>query len=228
MATFAAGGQRAQAHFVREVRQGDDVVYTEPLARTALGLNPDQLTMLDYTLHKVSTSNFANDWDAAGKTGTWQAGDSTTKNAHTWMVGYTHALAAAVWVGTTDGTALVTKDGSTEVYGSNYPGPIWQQFMRDATNAMQLDKKFSKFAQPKLTGSPTQSASAEPSPSPSPTGTPKPTLAPSLPPILPSPILPSPTPTGGGGGGGTSPSPSGGGGGITVPPVLPEQSPNPG
>lgn len=179
MATFAAGGKRAQAHFVREVRKGDDAVYVEPLAQTSIGLSPEQLTMLDYTLNRVSTSKFSNDWDAAGKTGTWQEGQSTSRNAHTWMVGYTHALAAAVWVGTTDGTALVTRDGSTEVYGSNYPGPIWQQFMRDATNAMQLDKSVSKFAQPHLTGTPTATPSTEPSASPSPSSSPRPSGAPS-------------------------------------------------
>jgi membrane peptidoglycan carboxypeptidase len=221
MATFAAGGQRAQAHFVREVRKGDDVVYTEPLGKTSIGLSADQLTMLDYTLNKVSTSKFANDWDAAGKTGTWQEGKSTSRNAHTWMVGYTKALAAAVWVGTTDGTALVTKNGSTEVYGSNYPGPIWQQFMRDATNAMQLDKGLSRFAQPKLTGTPTPSATAEPSGTPTPTGSPRPTASPSptVSPIVPPPTLPVPTPppaTSPPAGGDDPPGPA-----VTLPPLVP-------
>jgi membrane peptidoglycan carboxypeptidase len=190
MATMAAGGQRAQAHFVRSVQRGDDTVYNEPSTRTPIGLNADQMTWLDYTLH----------WDAAGKTGTWQAGDSLTKNAHTWMVGYTHALAAAVWVGTTDGTALVTSSGSTEVFGANYPGPIWRQFMKDATNAMQLDKKLSKFGTPKRTPSPTPSSSPTPSPTPKPTSTPAPapttrTILPTLtPPPAPTPTGPAPSP----------------------------------
>lgn len=212
MATFAAGGKRAQAHFVREVRKGDDTVYRESLTQTSIGLSPEQLTMLDYTLNRVSTASFSNDWDAAGKTGTWQEGQSTSRNAHTWMVGYTHALAAAVWVGTTDGTALVTKNGSTEVYGSNYPGPIWQQFMRDATNAMQLDKQLSRFAKPKLTGSPTPSASAEPSATSTPSSTPRPTGSPS--PTVPQPTLPIPIPTGP-----ATPPPSSSGP-ITLPPVI--------
>jgi membrane peptidoglycan carboxypeptidase len=195
MATFAAGGQRAQAHFVRSVQRGDATVYAEPLTRTPVGLNPDQMTWLDFTLNQVSAGDFANDWDAAGKTGTWQAGRSETENAHTWMVGYTHALAAAVWVGTTDGAALVTSSGSAQVFGANYPGPIWRQFMKDATNAMQLDKKLSQFGQPKRSPSPTPTPSPTPSPTPTRTPTPRPTPTPTP---TPSPTKPTgpPQPTG--------------------------------
>jgi membrane peptidoglycan carboxypeptidase len=53
MATMAAGGQRAQAHFVRSVQRGDDTVYREPTTRTSIGLNADQMTWLDYTLNQV-------------------------------------------------------------------------------------------------------------------------------------------------------------------------------
>jgi membrane peptidoglycan carboxypeptidase len=66
------------------------------------------------------------------------------------MVGYTRALAAAVWIGTADGKALVTKAGSPDVYGSNYPGPIWRQFMERATLTMQLDPAWRKFDRPKV------------------------------------------------------------------------------
>ena len=39
------------------------------------------------------------------------------------MVGYTRALAAAVWLGTTDGKALVTKNGSYERVRLDLPRP---------------------------------------------------------------------------------------------------------
>jgi membrane peptidoglycan carboxypeptidase len=195
MATFAAGGKRAQAHFVKVVMKGEDEVYKEPLTQTEIGLDQKQIDMLDYTLHQVPTAHFSDDWDAAGKTGTWQFGKSEIQNAHVWMVGYTRALAAAVWVGTNDGGPLITRTGSPQVFGSTYAGPIWQQFMRDATNAMDFDEGLRKFNAPELTASPSPSPSESPEPSeePSPSvePSPEPSVSPSpLPSISPSPLPP--------------------------------------
>ncbi|SCL29176.1 Membrane carboxypeptidase (penicillin-binding protein) [Micromonospora rhizosphaerae] len=204
MATFAAGGKRAEAHFVRSVTKGEDKVYQEQLTRTDLELDEEALNQLDWTLSRVKAAKLDNGWDSAGKTGTWQAGQSTTQNVHTWMVGYTGALAAAVWLGTTDGKPLKTKDGSYEVYGSSGPGPIWRQFMEQATAALKLDPDKYRFGTPEFPGdtpSPTAapttaapSATVQPTPSevrPSastsarPTGGPKPspTSSPSLTPL---------------------------------------------
>ncbi len=176
MATFAAGGKRARAHFVREVFEGDERVYAEPEAQSEVGLNQDQINELNWTLSRVTAANLDNGWDTAGKTGTWQAGTSTTRNAHTWMVGYTKKLAAAVWLGTTDGEALVTKNGSFSVFGSSYPGPIWRQFMTEATRAMELSREGTEFEDPKFadeTPTPAPSPTPEPEPSPEPTCTPE-------------------------------------------------------
>jgi membrane peptidoglycan carboxypeptidase len=204
MATMAAGGKRAQAHFVREVTKNGERWYSENLDQTDIGLTGDQVNELDAALKQVTPADFSKDWDAAGKTGTWQAGKSTTENAHVWMVGYTRALAAAVWVGTTDGKPLITKSGATDVFGSNYAAPIWRQFMAEATNAMQLDKGKARFAKPPV---PTPTATPEPSveptvgptvePSVGPTNTPvpppKPTIVPTpLPSVTGSPVVPPP------------------------------------
>jgi membrane peptidoglycan carboxypeptidase len=199
MATMAAGGKRAQAHFVKSVEKGDQKVYQENLAQTDIGLTGDQIASLDATLTKVTAGNFSKDWDAAAKTGTWQAGTSTTQNAHTWTVGYTRALAAAVWVGTTDGKALVTKSGGSDVYGANYPGPIWQQFMRDASAAMQFGKDLNRFPKVKVTPSPTPVITTEPThdPVPTPASSTDPTLEPTkLPTTTPKPTsIPTQLPT---------------------------------
>jgi membrane peptidoglycan carboxypeptidase len=206
LATLAAGGKRAPAHFVREVTQDDETVYGERTNQTDIGLSANQVDLLNYTLSKVPTANLDNGWDTAGKTGTWQAGTSTTRNAHVWMVGYTRALATAVWVGTTDGKALVTKDGGTDVFGANYAGPIWRQYMRAALEALKLDPDKFRFRAPKVTGSPgpTSSATAPPpatgTPPPAPTTLPAPPPPPtSLPPpptteieLTPTPIAPPP------------------------------------
>jgi membrane peptidoglycan carboxypeptidase len=198
MATFAAGGKRAEAHFVRSVTKGDDEVYTERLAQTDIGLGKEQINELNWTLSKVPTARLSNNWDAAGKTGTWQWGNSITRNAHTWMVGYTRALAAAVWVGTTDGGALKTKSGGYDVYGANYPGPIWRQFMVEATEAMKLDRSRTKFAPP--------------------------TFGDESPAVAPSPVPPAPSPTEAA----PSPSCPVSGCGEPTPSPRPSRSPTPG
>ena len=94
---------------------------------------------LTSTLLKVPSANLGNGWQAAGKTGTWEAGRSLDRNAHTWMVGYTRPLAAAVWLGTTDGKALRTSNGKYNVFGSTYAAPVWRQFMVNALAALGAD-----------------------------------------------------------------------------------------
>jgi membrane peptidoglycan carboxypeptidase len=86
------------------------------------------------------------------------------------MVGYTRALAAAVWLGTTDGKPLTTKDGDKDVFASTHAAPIWRQFMVDATAAMGLQP--GDPAVPNVAG-----ATASPSPTGSPVG-PKPAPSP--------------------------------------------------
>jgi membrane peptidoglycan carboxypeptidase len=193
MATLAAGGKRATAHFVRSVAKGDDDVYHESLHQTDIGLSDAQINELDWTLNKVTTANLDNGWDSAGKTGTWQYGNSTTQNANTWMVGYTRPLAAAVWLGTKNGAPLVTKTGALNVYGSNYPGPIWQQYMRESLALLKLNPDEFRFGEVNFTPSapPTQD---QPPPPPPPPSSPSPSPSPSTcPPACPSPSLTLPT-----------------------------------
>jgi membrane peptidoglycan carboxypeptidase len=180
LATFAAGGKRSEAHFVRTVSKGDDEVYKEQLTQTDVGLDQEQINQLNWTLSRVQAAKVPG-WDAAGKTGTWQAGKSTTQNLHAWMVGYTGAIAAAVWLGTSDGKPLRTKDGSYDVFGASHPGPIWQQFMADAAEAMKLDPEKYRFDKPRFPGEtpsappPADTPAPPPSPTDEPTAAPKPT-----------------------------------------------------
>ncbi len=183
MATFAAGGSRADAHFVRSVTRRGDQVYGEKLTRTDVGLNKEQVDELDWTLAQVAAAKLNNGWDAAGKTGTWQQGN-TTDSAHTWMVGYTRALAAAVWLGTTDGKALVTSSGSHSVFAANFAAPIWRQFMVRATEALKPNPNLKHFDQPTFPNESPSAAvpSAAPSrPRPTPSSHPHPTPVPSTP-----------------------------------------------
>jgi membrane peptidoglycan carboxypeptidase len=187
MATFAAGGKRADAHFVRSVTKGDEHVYGEQLVQTDVGLDQEAINQLNWTLSRVRAAKLGNGWDSAGKTGTWQAGQSTTENLHTWMVGYTGALAAAVWLGTDDGKPLKTKDGRTDVFGATSAAPIWRQFMEQATAALKLNPEKYRFATPKFPqDAPPTADRATPGPS---TATPIPTTA------KPTPTTAEPTPT---------------------------------
>jgi len=154
MATFAAGGKRAPAHFVREVTTHGARVYAETVTQSDIGLTAGQVDELTWTLSHVAAAKLSNGWEAAGKTGTWQAASSTTRNAHTWMVGYTRRLAVAVWLGTTDGKALVTQDGKFNVFGSTHPATIWRQFIEETTRAMAFDPKYQHFRTPKLPAAP--------------------------------------------------------------------------
>jgi membrane peptidoglycan carboxypeptidase len=166
LATFAAGGKRARTHFVREVTKHGARVYAERNTQSDIGLSEQQVDELTWTLSQVPSAKLPNGWDAAGKTGTWQAGDSTTENAHTWMVGYTRALAVAVWLGTTDGEALTTKDGEHDVFGSTHPATIWRQFMIDATAALELDSRDGAFRTPAIATSPDPTVDPQVEPTP--------------------------------------------------------------
>jgi membrane peptidoglycan carboxypeptidase len=161
MATFAAGGERAQAHFVRAVYRHGDLVYAEQLTQSPVGLTPAQVDELTSVLAQVPSAKLPDGWDAAGKTGTWQAGNSSTQNAHVWMVGYTRALAVAVWVGTTDGKALKTRDGRSDVFGSTHAAPIWSQFLVGATAAMNLEPRQRNFPAANVVSTPSPSPSGQ-------------------------------------------------------------------
>jgi membrane peptidoglycan carboxypeptidase len=199
MATMAAGGKRANAHFVKLVNQDGRPVYSEKLGIVKdLGLTPQQVGDLDATLVKVTAGHFSDSWQTAAKTGTWEwRSADPDKNAHVWTVGFTKVMATAVWVGTKSGNALRTKGGSYAVYGNNYAGPIFKQYMEDATKALfpHPDPSMLHFDAAGDTGnvnppgsvpSPTPTATPTPPPTPGPTDTPTPTPPPtSTPPVQP-------------------------------------------
>ncbi len=64
---------------------------------------------------------------SAAKTGTTQFG-VTGRNQDAWTIGYTPALATAVWVGTDRPEPIRTAAGA-DIYGSGFPADIWQQTM---------------------------------------------------------------------------------------------------
>ena len=185
IATMAAGGLRAQAHFVTKVLNGDKPVYSEtlPANNQARIMNPQAINDLTYALSKVASASVPGiGWDTAGKTGTWEYNNRTDQNAHAWMVGFDKKVAAAVWVGNKkDEQAIKDKGGST-IWGSGIPTSIWKKFMSDAMKAMNPKKENTKFNAPNFIGnenpqysvpSPTPPPPPDPggNPFPNPTGT---------------------------------------------------------
>ena len=136
MATFAAGGIRARAHFVRTVSYGDQLVYGETLPSPDVPrvLEPAQIADLTYALTQAS-----GDADLAMKTGTWEFNQSVGENAHAWSIGYTGALATAVWVGNkADEQALIDKEGNT-IWGSTLPTQILREVVERTHQQLGLN-----------------------------------------------------------------------------------------
>src|SRR5262249_55501294 len=133
-----------------QVLQDGKPVYSEKLGVVKdLGLTAGQLGDLDAALKQVGTSlpsdnhhgtvfNLPNTWDVATKTGTWEwrSGDPS-KNGDVWTVGCNNKSATAVWLGTKDGNYLKPNgDFASDVFGNNYAGPIWHQFMTNVTGLL--------------------------------------------------------------------------------------------
>jgi membrane peptidoglycan carboxypeptidase len=162
VATLAARGQAAQAHFVSQVFRGSALMYKESFAFKAVpGFNANMADDEAFALQKVldhgtgKDLKLANGRVAAAKTGTWQASDSkndtkSNGNSNAWMVGYVapdltkkpqfYGLATAVWVGATKGDSVPVTIGKSPMFGSTGPGKIWKGYMDAATASMPKTK----------------------------------------------------------------------------------------
>jgi membrane peptidoglycan carboxypeptidase len=135
MATLAGDGVPAPAHFVRTVTKGDELLYGEelPTAGSDPVLGAGQLADLTYALTRASGQD-----DLAIKTGTWEYGVDAAQNAHAWSVGFTSALAAAIWIGNrADEQALYDKDGNA-VWGSGLPSQILRRVITETQSRLDL------------------------------------------------------------------------------------------
>jgi membrane peptidoglycan carboxypeptidase len=150
MATFAAGGQRAQAHFVRTVSDGPKVVYTEsvPGENASRVLNEQQAADLTWALRQVGAARLPG-MDAAGKTGVWIDGAVPT---HAWMLGYTRELAAAVWIGSAGRERALKDSQGRTISGAGLPATVYRTFMTGAHAALKL--KPGRFPPPAHVGDP--------------------------------------------------------------------------
>jgi membrane peptidoglycan carboxypeptidase len=133
MATFAAHGQRARAHFVASVSRGGTEVYREDPAVRDIGLSRPQLDDLTWTMAQNKAGVLADGRRSAAVAGAWAPGRPSDV-AHSWTAGFTWQLATAVWVG--NGAAeRPLRDAAA------LPPVIYQRFMAEAlagTPPMQI------------------------------------------------------------------------------------------
>jgi len=130
-ATFAAGGIRAERHFVESVR-GED-------GGKRYTTTPRRVRVLPENVASAVTTVLAEVVDAhgpvpgrpaAGKTGTQQYGD-TADNSDAWMAGYTPQLATAVWVGRAVPGPIRDAAGRP-IEGDTMPAALWSAFLTQA------------------------------------------------------------------------------------------------
>jgi membrane peptidoglycan carboxypeptidase len=167
LATLAAGGQAAKAHFIREIVRDGTGIFQESKKLTAMPKFDSKMAADEaWTLQKVSASN---NWNAgnhkfAAKTGTWENGNDKYKgeNAHSWTVGYTgsvrdlknpsknyNGVATAVWVGNVEAELPIKlKDGKSKMQGSSGAGKIFGAYMKEITKG----KPVGKFPEPRFVG----------------------------------------------------------------------------
>ena len=130
-ATFAAGGERHDRHFVASVAAADGTVLrrAEPRGRRVLdaGVAADVSTVLGAVVRSDGTVPGR---PAAGKTGTQQWGD-TRDNQDAWMAGYTPDLAAVVWVGR-EKPGPIRDAAGAPIEGDGMPAELWSDFVRTA------------------------------------------------------------------------------------------------
>jgi membrane peptidoglycan carboxypeptidase len=149
MATFAARGRPADAHFVTKVFKGNETVFAEkpPAAETPAILGAAQESDLTFALSRTAAGRLAGR-DSASKTGSWPAGPRAPQ--HAWMVGYTRNLGLAVWVGNKGNEQGLKDKAGRTVFGSGLPATIYRSFMTTAHTQLKL--KTTKFAAPAFAG----------------------------------------------------------------------------
>jgi membrane peptidoglycan carboxypeptidase len=173
MATIANRGVYNKAHFVQKVEQRDAtgkwVQVNGAQLKPKQAFVQEQMDDLNGVLQKIPGSiehRLADGRPATGKTGTWQFRTSTRDNAHAWMVGATPQMATAVWVGNAGKEAPIRDADGDPIGGSMTPGQIWEQYMDDAHEKLDLDKK--NFPEPKDVGDPNHELATGETPPPQP------------------------------------------------------------
>jgi membrane peptidoglycan carboxypeptidase len=128
MATFAAQGRAAGAHFVLKVVSGTQAVYGEalPAPNSKALLTAGAMGDLDWMLSQTQAAGLKGDAPSAGMAGFAPAESANPTDG--WMIGYTPQLGMAVWLG----------GGSSLDRSNNLAAQIYLEFMHSAPVNMGL------------------------------------------------------------------------------------------
>jgi membrane peptidoglycan carboxypeptidase len=142
-ASFAAEGMFCEPIAITKVTDATGKELPVPAGNCRQALEPRIAAAMNFALSHVFEGTGkpigALDRPSAGKTGT------TSANEHTWFVGYTPQLVAAVWVGHSEGmipVQRVTINGKyyRNVYGFSIAGMTWKRFMVQASEGMPVEQ----------------------------------------------------------------------------------------
>ena len=157
-ATFASGGIYCEPIAITKVTDADGEELPIPSADCHRAIEQRYANAMNYALSNVwngtASSVGAPPFASAGKTGT------TSRNEHTWFVGYTPLRAAAVWVGYPNAMKPVqnlTINGQwiNYTYGSTIAAPTWKRFMVDTLEGKD-NPEFGKADNKEIYGTPVQ------------------------------------------------------------------------
>jgi membrane peptidoglycan carboxypeptidase len=151
MATFAAGGRRAEVHFVQRVRKDSATLIGPRVGPGVQVLNAAAVKDLTWTLAQDPSGQLSDGRASATKTGVGLLRTSQVETAHAWIVGYTANLAMAVWIGNQETEFPLRDSEGARVTGAGLPAQIYRAFMPAAHEALGLPK--SAFADPPFGGS---------------------------------------------------------------------------
>jgi membrane peptidoglycan carboxypeptidase len=139
MATFAAGGRREKAHFVRRVAKDLAGVYAEAGPSNASPvLGRAAVNDLTWTLARSPAGRLSGGRACATKTGVARLRTSAVETAHAWIVGYTANLAMAVWIGNEEIELPLKDRQGARVTGDDLPAEIYRTFMSTAHDVLRL------------------------------------------------------------------------------------------
>jgi len=163
MATFAADGVRANAHFVIKVLdplrpKNKQIIYTEKLPTDAEKpvLNAAQMDDLTWALSQNRPAKLSGGPASAGMAGSWEFGRNSSDVSNAWMVGYTRKLAMAVWIGPAGKARAIQDPHGDPILGSTLPAAIYRTVMTAASVGAPGDA----FDPPKFVGDENPAGSA--------------------------------------------------------------------
>lgn len=145
MATLAAGGERADTHFVARVVRDYSTFYTESTDRER-ALDADVVADLTAVLAENPAGRLSGGRPSAGISGTALRVGSALDAAHAWYIGFTPDLAMAVWVGNKE-VEFPLRDGvGDRITGDTLPARVYRTVLGEASELLDVDT--SEFPEP--------------------------------------------------------------------------------